>query len=197
MRCVGQKLSRQIFFGKKAKATVIYSKFLFALVMNIFAAAAQYIPHSNAVFNNTVFAKSNSRHVPRFHLPPAITNGRGISSTIFFDGKIRVLHFFGSWCIPCRGEQAYLATFARTGTQVIGVAVRDDRTDVEKFLRRYGNPFTAVGADNKNLLQKAFGSSGVPETFIINGQGEIIYRHVGELSGDDLPVFQKIIERGY
>jgi cytochrome c biogenesis protein CcmG, thiol:disulfide interchange protein DsbE len=186
-----------IYFGKKVKKTLKFNRFLFAFVVNFFAVSVNFLPPANATTQLNNVSNPTIRYLPRFHLPSAITGGRSISSANFFDGKMRLLHFFGSWCISCRGEQAYLSKLAISGTPIIGVAVRDNRADVEEFLQNYGNPFDSIGADSKNLLQKAFGSNGVPETYIINGQGEIIYRHIGELAETDVPVFQRIIRRGY
>ena len=68
------------------------------------------------------------------------------------------------------------------------MAIRDRPEDVERFLSIYGNPFTRIGKDDISELQLAIGSSGVPETFVIDGNGVITYQHIGDIREDDVPM---------
>ena len=81
--------------------------------------------------------------------------------------------------------------------QIDGIAIRDRPEDVAAFLARNGNPFARIGADDVSSVQMAIGSSGVPETFVIDGKGIIRYQHIGEIREDQLPlILDKLKEAG-
>jgi len=99
-----------------------------------------------------------------------------------------VLNIFASWCIPCAAEAPHLAALAAAGVEIHGVAVRDRKDDLAGFLARNGNPYARIGADDRSVVQLALGSSGVPETYVIDAAGVIRYQHIGDLRSEDLPV---------
>ena len=125
--------------------------------------------------------------LPEFSLPPAADGKPGLSRADLADGKPRLLNVFASWCIPCAAEAPQLAQLAAAGVEIDGVAVRDHKEDLAGFLTRNGNPFTRIGSDERSTLQLAIGSSGVPETFIIDGKGVIRHQHIGDITADDIP----------
>ena len=63
-----------------------------------------------------------------------------------------------------------------------------DSPDVDRFLDRYGNPYARIGLDERSAVQIALGSSGVPESFVIDGKGRIAYQHIGDIRADDMPM---------
>ena len=112
-------------------------------------------------------------------------------------GKPRLLNIFASWCIPCAAEAPQLGELARLGVEIDGIAIRDHREDLAAFLARYGNPYARIGADDVSAVQLAMGSSGVPETFVIDGKGTIRYQHIGDIRADQIPmILQKLQEAG-
>ena len=119
--------------------------------------------------------------LPAFTLPPAVAERPGLASTDLADGKPRLLNIFASWCIPCAAEAPQLDALERSGATIVGVAIRDRPEDVARFLATYGNPFARIGRDDISEVQLAIGSSGVPETFVIDGQGRITYQHIGDI----------------
>lgn len=125
--------------------------------------------------------------VPAFDLPPAVENRPGLSFADLADGQPKLLNIFASWCVPCRAEAPQLEELQRSGAEIVGVAIRDRPEDVAAFLQTYGNPFTRIGADDISEVQLAIGSSGVPETFVIDGKGRITYQHIGDIRDDDVP----------
>jgi cytochrome c biogenesis protein CcmG/thiol:disulfide interchange protein DsbE len=132
--------------------------------------------------------------LPAFDLRPAIPERPGLSRKDF-TGKPRLLNVFASWCIPCAVESPQLDVLARQGVEIDGIAIRDHPEDVAAFLARNGNPFTRIGADDISAVQLAIGSSGVPETFVIDGKGTIRYQHIGEIRADQVPmILQKLKE---
>ena len=101
-------------------------------------------------------------------------------------GKPLLINFFASWCVPCVAEAPVLEELERKGVPIFGIAVRDRPADVANFLQRHGNPFVAIGADPESQAQIALGSSGVPESYVIDGRGVIRYQHIGPIEPADL-----------
>ena len=135
--------------------------------------------------------------LPQFTLRAATADRPGLATADMADGKPRLLNIFASWCVPCAVEAPQLDALAKGGANIVGVAVRDRPEDVARFLERNGNPFTRIGADDVSQLQLALGSSGVPETFVVDGKGVIRYQHIGEIRPEHLPVIrEKLKEAG-
>ena len=135
--------------------------------------------------------------LPTFDLRPSIAARPGVSLADFQDGKPRLLNIWASWCLPCIAEAPQLERLRQQGVEIVGVAIRDRPEDVERFLGNYGNPYTRIGADDLSKLQLEIGSSGVPETFVIDGQGVIRYQHIGDVRADDVPLLlEKLREAG-
>lgn len=107
----------------------------------------------------------------------------GFSATELAAGKPIVVNFWASWCGPCVDEHPLLmALKARHGVTILGVNYKDQPAAARRFLGRYGNPFEAVGVDGNGRAAIEWGVYGMPETFVLNGQGEIVHKHVGPLT---------------
>lgn len=114
-----------------------------------------------------------NKPMPLFDLPPATAGVKGLKNSDLADGRPRLVNVFASWCIPCRAEAAQLEALRQAGVPIDGIAIRDRPEDVAMFLRENGNPFDRIGSDQQSSVQIALGSSGVPETFLIDGKGII------------------------
>lgn len=125
--------------------------------------------------------------VPAFALAPALPDRPGLASTDLANGQPHLVNIFASWCIPCRAEAEQLAELARRGIPIDGIAVRDRPEDLAAFLVQYGDPFRAIGADNDRRVQLTLGSAGVPETFVVDGNGVIRHQHIGAIMEQDIP----------
>ena len=111
----------------------------------------------------------------------------GFSSADLAKGKVTVVNFWASWCIPCIQEHPLLIQLKqKTGVEIYGVNYKDDPTAARRFLGLHGNPFTAAGTDPQGRGAIEWGVYGMPETFVINPKGEIAYKHVGPLSARSL-----------
>jgi len=132
--------------------------------------------------------------LPQFALEPAVADRPGLATADFRQGKPRLLNIFASWCVPCAIESPQLETLRREGVAIDGVAIRDRREDVAAFLARNGNPFARIGKDDVSAVQMAIGSSGVPESFVIDGKGVIRYQHIGVIRAEDLPLIREKLE---
>lgn len=128
------------------------------------------------------------RKLPGFALPPALPGRGGLSSASLEAGHgPRLVNLFASWCVPCIGEAPLLGQLKRDGVAIDGIAVRDRPEDVARFLARYGDPYQAIGADSDSRAQILLGSSGVPETYVVDAAGVIRLHHVGAVTAADLP----------
>ena len=126
--------------------------------------------------------------VPAFDLPQAVDTNPALSFADLANGEPKLLNIFASWCIPCRAEAPQLEALRRQGADIVGVAIRDRPEDIAAFLAQYGNPFTRIGRDDISQVQLSIGSSGVPETFVIDGEGRITYQHIGDIRDRDVPI---------
>lgn len=82
------------------------------------------------------------------------------------------------------------------GAEIDGLAVHDSTPELQKFLADNGNPYTRIGLDDDGKAQIAFGSAGVPETFVVDGQGKIVYQHIGVVTEADMPKLIQLLGAG-
>jgi len=147
--------------------------------------------------DNTVASALVGKPMPQFVLPPAIPGRPGLDSRLFANGKPHLVNIFASWCVPCRVEAPQLGALARAGVPIEGISVRDSTEALEAFLHENGDPFQRIGADDDGQVQLALGSSGVPETYVIDGKGVIRYQHIGEIRPEHVPlILEKLKEAG-
>ena len=105
-------------------------------------------------------------------------------------GHVSVVNVFGSWCQPCHLEHPYLMALAADqelkgkGVVVYGVAQKDSAENVRRFLGADGNPYARVGLDPNGRAGIDWGVYGVPETFIVRGDGTIAYKIVGPITAE-------------
>ena len=112
---------------------------------------------------------------------------RGFTAADLADGKPSVVNFWASWCGPCVQEHPLLVALSvKTGVRIMGVNYKDQPTAARRFLGRYGNPYTAVGADANGRGAIEWGVYGMPETFVLDGQGKIVFKHVGPITPETL-----------
>ena len=138
--------------------------------------------------NDFVYSALVGQPMPAFALEPAVESRPGLSSADLADGTPKLVNVFASWCIPCAAEAPQLAALERAGAPIVAIAIRDRPEDVNRFLAIYGNPFSRIGSDPIAEVQISIGSSGVPETFVVDGQGVITYQHIGDIREDDVPM---------
>jgi cytochrome c biogenesis protein CcmG, thiol:disulfide interchange protein DsbE len=98
-------------------------------------------------------------------------------------GNITLVNFWASWCPPCRAEHPVLKQMAADGIRVVGVNFKDTAEDASTYLEKDGNPFLALAFDPKGRTAIDWGVTAPPETFIIDGDGTVLFRFVGPLVG--------------
>jgi DsbE subfamily thiol:disulfide oxidoreductase len=99
-------------------------------------------------------------------------------------GKYTLINFFASWCTPCRAEHHLFFEIKKIKPDlfILGFSHKDDPNDSKKYLKEEGNPYSFVGLDQDGKIAFEFGVFGLPETFIINSLGQIIFKHTGPLT---------------
>jgi cytochrome c biogenesis protein CcmG/thiol:disulfide interchange protein DsbE len=113
------------------------------------------------------------------------TDVPGFTSADLAKGKVTIVNFWASWCAQCVEEHPLLDKLAASsGAELFGVNYKDTTVAARRYLGRYGNPYAAIGTDANGRTAIDWGVYGMPETFIINGKGAIVYKHVGPLSED-------------
>jgi cytochrome c biogenesis protein CcmG, thiol:disulfide interchange protein DsbE len=109
----------------------------------------------------------------------------GFASADLAQGEPTIVNVFASWCVECQVEHPVLLALAQEpGIRLYGIDYKDDQAAARRFLGRYGNPYAKVGADSSGRVAIDFGVYGVPETYVVTGDGKIAYRHVGPLTED-------------
>jgi len=135
-----------------------------------------------------------SKPAPDMALPPVPgvkQNGvqvPGFSRDDLTDGNVHVVNIWASWCGPCRAEHEFLVQLRalRPGAAIYGINYKDNPDAAARFLRQLGNPFDRVGEDQRGRAGVEWGVTGVPETFVVDGDGTIVYKLVGPITEENL-----------
>jgi cytochrome c biogenesis protein CcmG/thiol:disulfide interchange protein DsbE len=176
----------------RPKAVLILPLILVALLLGFLFAALRRSDEPQ-VLPSALIGKT----VPEFELPALVSPPGdagtlpGLSSAQLMAGKVSILNVWASWCAPCIAEHPQLMELSRQGIPIYSINYKDKPDAARRFLANYGNPFRAIGADESGFTAIDFGVYGVPETFVIDGNGRITYRYPGPLSPE--MVTQKIM----
>lgn len=113
-------------------------------------------------------------------------------------GQKWILNVWASWCAGCRVEHPLLNQLAQqTSIPIIGLNYKDSADNAKQWLTQRGNPYAAIPVDDQGDVGIDYGVYGVPETFVIDEQGKVIYKHTGPLSvkalnQELLPLFESL-----
>lgn len=121
---------------------------------------------------------------PTFSVP-GLRDADGAVANARFEGKVTLVNFFASWCVPCRAEHPLLMEVARNrAVQIVGLNYKDKPEDALGWLRQLGDPYTIIGADRDGRAGIEWGVYGVPESYILDKQGTIRFKQVGPITED-------------
>ena len=172
------------------RAATLVPLFLFVLLVALFAVGLGLNPRE-------VPSPLIGKPVPEFDLSPVKGRTAGLSSRDL-RGEVTLVNVFASWCVPCRDEHGLLMDLHKRRVVTIhGLNYKDQPDDVAQWLAELGDPFTRTGADINGRVSIDWGVYGVPETFLIDAHGRIVYKHIGPLTprviSDKLvPMIQKL-----
>jgi len=107
------------------------------------------------------------------------------------DGDVVLVNFWASWCGPCRAEHPQLIALEEEGVEIFGVNYKDDEVKARRFLSELGDPFLRLAADPTGRTGLDWGLYGVPETFVVDGDGIVLKRFAGPITEG---VLEKIIK---
>lgn len=132
--------------------------------------------------------------VPQFKLPALGADGNvsstlpGLASKDLKQGKVTVVNYWASWCTSCRYEHPVLMRLKQMKkAELVGISQKDDPVNSQRYLDALGNPFSANGVDRDGRVSIDWGVYGLPETYVVDGKGNIRYKFVG-------PISNKILE---
>lgn len=126
------------------------------------------------------------KEVPPFSLPAVKGRELGLASTDL-KGEVSLVNVFASWCLACREEHPLWMELARSKTVPIhGLNYKDKPNDAQEWLSELGDPYTRTGADISGRVGIDWGVYGVPETFVIDRNGVIAYKHIGAITRKSL-----------
>ncbi|MCU7829470.1 MAG: DsbE family thiol:disulfide interchange protein [Candidatus Thiodiazotropha sp. (ex Monitilora ramsayi)] len=141
------------------------------------------------------------KSIPTFSLP-SLEQAETVISDKDLLGNVYLLNVWATWCVSCRAEHETLVQLARTGkVDIIGLNWKDERDKAEVWLRQLGNPYSVNIFDKKGRTAIDLGVYGAPETFLVDSQGIIRYKHAGpvtmQLVNDTiLPIVEQLKSKG-
>ena len=145
--------------------------------------------------DTNVHSTLEGKAVPAFALSAILPNKPPLSSADLANGQPHLVNVFASWCVPCINEVKVLQTLKDSGVSVEGIAIRDRPADLTQFLASNGDPYDRIGSDPQSQVQISLGSSGVPESFIVDGKGVIRYQHIGPIERSDIGLILSKLEQ--
>ncbi len=133
---------------------------------------------------NSKFERGDNIILPEFSFKN-LYKGEENLTNLDFRGKYSLLNIFASWCSTCHLEHDTLVKISKDGNiDIYGIAYNDIDENTKKYLKNNQNPYQKVGVSRGDELLELFSIQGIPETFLIDKKGQIIYRHQGTLTKD-------------
>ncbi len=160
-------------------------RLLFLIPLALFALVGGFLAVGLTRDPGTLPSALIDRPAPQFDLPPLAGRAQGLATADLQPGP-QLVNVFASWCVPCRVEHPMLMRLKQEGVTIQGVNYKDKPEDALKFLGELGDPFARIGSDRDGRVGIEWGVYGVPETYVIDRQGRVVYRHVGPLQPRDL-----------
>jgi len=147
---------------------------IFVVLVVLFAVGLKHDP-------NEMPSALLDKPVPNFSLP-RLENVQEQRTEALLKGKITLLNVWATWCVTCREEHAFLNQLKGQGVNIIGIDYKDNSQDAQRWIAELGNPYSDIVVDEDGRLGLDLGVFGAPETYVIDRQGIIRYKHIGDLN---------------
>lgn len=134
------------------------------------------------------------RPMPNFDLP-SLTEPQRQLSVADLKGEVALVNVWATWCPTCKEEHSFLNQLAQQGVVIYGINYKDEPVKATSWLQRYLNPYREVILDKEGRLGLDLGVYGAPETYVIDAQGTIRYRHVGAVDAKVWKQLQVIMQQ--
>ena len=146
--------------------------------------------------SNTYTPKiTEKKNIPAFKAKNFNSSGYLNSEKIFEDDIFYIVNIWASWCVPCRTEHPLLMKLSKNqSVKLIGLNYRDNLNNAKNFITDFGNPYSQIIIDDDGTLSVEFGAYGVPETFIIDKNKQIIRKFIGPINKDIIEEIKSIIK---
>ena len=132
-----------------------------------------------------------NKKIPEIILEDFNNKNSKIDQNIFSQKDFVLINIWASWCVPCLIEHPFLMSLKnKNKIDIIGINYKDETTNAQNFLKKYGNPYSRIGVDKKGEVTIQLGAYGVPETYVVK-KGLIIFKHIGPINED---IVNKILE---
>ena len=132
-----------------------------------------------------------NKKIPEIILEDFNNKNSKIDQNIFSQKDFVLINIWASWCVPCLIEHPFLMSLKnKNKIDIIGINYKDETTNAQNFLKKYGNPYSRIGVDKKGEVTIQLGTYGVPETYVLK-KGLIIFKHIGPINED---IVNKILE---
>ena len=156
--------------------------FLF-IPLVVFAVLAAFFWRGLSLDPSSMPSALLNKPVPAFELPviSATENPQGLvkANQEMLKGKVSLLNVWATWCLPCREEHAFLNTLKVQGIPIYGINYKDSTEDAQRWLAELHNPYVYTVSDADGRLGVDLGVFGYPETYVVDKQGVIRYKHIG------------------
>ncbi|MFQ3361320.1 MAG: cytochrome c biogenesis protein CcmG/thiol:disulfide interchange protein DsbE [Alphaproteobacteria bacterium] len=106
----------------------------------------------------------------------------GFSTNDLKKGRLSIVNIWASWCTPCRAEHEVLMFLRNNGIVIFGINYKDKLLNASRFLSDLGNPYSYIGIDSDGISAINLGVYGIPETFVVDGNGVVLKKYVGPLT---------------
>jgi cytochrome c biogenesis protein CcmG, thiol:disulfide interchange protein DsbE len=153
-----------------------------AIPLVVFVAIAGFLAVGLTLKPRDIPSAMIDKPAPLFALPPMLGKDRGLSNADFPSGEMSLVNVYASWCAPCRVEHPRLMEMAAQGVPIFGINYKDRPRDAQRLLKLTGDPYITTGVDADGRTSIEWGVYGVPETFVIDGEGRIVYKHIGPMT---------------
>ncbi len=168
--------------NKKYKILILGATTLIIFILFLKALNTDKVYQPNQMVN---------KKIPEIILEDFNNKNSKIDQHIFSQKDFVLINIWASWCVPCLIEHPFLMSLKnKNKIDIIGINYKDETTNAQNFLKKYGNPYSRIGVDKKGEVTIQLGAYGVPETYVLK-KGLIVFKHIGPINGD---IVNKILE---